>query len=104
MKIVQLEGQSERSLSARNAFERYADVTLVQTGTVEGLFHELQAGDVDLLICSPADISKKEVALASEQNPEMPVILLASEEERQLLLRDTSLTAWDVVGPSDMDR
>jgi two-component system, NtrC family, sensor kinase len=34
----------------------------------------------------------------------VPVILLASEEERQLLLRDPSLTAWDVIGASDLDR
>ena len=104
MKIVQLEGQSERSLSAKNAFERYADVTLVQTATVEGLLRELEGGDVDLVLCHPSDIPEDILALLSEHAPDVPVVLLASDEERWRLLQDASLTAWDVVSPSEMDR
>jgi predicted transcriptional regulator len=53
MKIVQLETQSERSLSAKNAFKRYVDVTLIQTATVKAVLRELETGDVDLLLHSP---------------------------------------------------
>jgi signal transduction histidine kinase len=104
MKIVQLVGQSERSLSAKNAFERYADVTLVQTATVEGMLREIEGGDVDLFICSPPDISVDTLVLLTERVPDVPVVLLASEEERRGLLQDPTLTAWDVVSPSEMDR
>jgi signal transduction histidine kinase len=104
MKIVQLETQSERSLSAKYAFERYADVTLIQTVTADAFLRELESGNVDLFLCSASDLSQDEVVLLSERNQGVPVILLASEEERPRLLEDTSLTAWDVISHSEMDR
>jgi two-component system NtrC family sensor kinase len=104
MKIVQLETQSERSLSAKNAFEMYVDVTLVQTATVEGLSRELESGDVDLLLCSVSDIPQDKLELIGERNPDVPVVLLVSEEERQRLLQDIKLAAWDVISPAEMDR
>jgi signal transduction histidine kinase len=104
MKIVQLEDQSERSLSARNAFERYADVTLVQTGTIEGLLHELEGRDVDLILYVSSFIPEDALALVAERAPDVPVILLASEAERRRLLQDATLPVWDVVSPSEMDR
>ena len=104
MKIVQLVGQSERSLSAKNAFERYADVTLVQIATVEGLLREIESGDVDLLLCSPSDISEITLAHLTERIPDVEVVLLTSKRERPGLLNDPALTAWDVVSPSEMDR
>jgi two-component system, NtrC family, sensor kinase len=104
MKIVQLETQSERSLSAKNAFERYADVTLVQTATVDAVLRELETGDVDLLLCSVSDIAADELELLSERNPDVPVVLVAPERERQRLLQDISLSVWDVIFPSEMDR
>ena len=104
MKIVQLAGQSERSLSAKSALERYADVTLVQTETVDGLLRELEGGDVDLILCQPSHIPDGALALVSERAQDMPVVLLVSDEERRHLFEDTSLKAWDVVSPSEMDR
>ena len=104
MKIVQLETQSERSFSAKNVFERYSDVTLVQTTTVEGLFRELERGDVDLVLCHPSDMLEDALTLVSERVPDMPLVLLASDEERRNLSQDRSLTAWDVVSLSEMDR
>ncbi len=67
MKIVQLEVQGERSLSAKDAFERYAGVTLVQTTTAEGFVRELESGEIDLLLCSPADFFKEEIALVARR-------------------------------------
>ena len=104
MKIVQLETQSERSLSAKNAFKRYVDVTLVQTATVEAVLRELENGDVDLLLCSVSDIAPDELELLRERNPNIPVVLVASEQERLRLLSDISLAAWDVIVPEEMDR
>jgi two-component system, NtrC family, sensor kinase len=104
MKIVQLETQSERSLSAKNAFKRYVDVTLVETATVKAVLRELETGDVDLLLCSVSDIAPDELELLRVRNPDVPVILVASEQERQRLLGDVSLTAWDVIVPEEMDR
>src|ERR1700761_2001817 len=100
MKIVQLAGQSERSLSAKSALERYADVTLVQTATVEGLLHELDSGDVDLLLCSPSDAAEGTLAVLSERASDVPIIFLASDEERERLLQDRTVTAWDIVSTS----
>src|SRR6202012_66780 len=96
--------QGERSLSAKNAFKRYVDVTLVQTASVEVVVHELEAGDVDLLLCSSSDIALDELEVFRVRNPDIPVILLASEHERQRLLGDPNLTAWDVIVPAKMDR
>ena len=104
MKIVQLEGQSERSLSAKKSFERYVDVSLIQIGTLEGLLSELENGDVDLLLCSPSDITDGTLTLLNEHAPRMPIVLLSSNEKPQLIVRDTNPGIWDIISSSEMDR
>jgi hypothetical protein len=50
MKIVQLETQDERSLSARQALARQAELNLLQTASFEGFLLAAAHDDVDLLL------------------------------------------------------
>ncbi|WP_263377548.1 sensor histidine kinase [Granulicella paludicola] len=104
MKIVQLEAQSERSLSAKNALGRYADITLVHIATFEDMLREIESGDVDLLLCSASDLSQDTLCILGDTHPEVQIILLASEGERASLVRDHGLAVWDVITPEEMNR
>jgi signal transduction histidine kinase len=107
MKIVQLEAQSERSLSAKEVLERHANVTLLQTASVRDFQRAADSQDVDLFLCSQSDLTSDEgdlLAILSAKYPHVPVVIVSTADERAELLRDPNLRAWDVLSASELDR
>lgn len=104
MKIVQFVDQSERSLSSKDVFSRFAEVLLVEAETLEDLLAVLEDKSFDLVLCSSAKWSDSLSLRLREYVPDVPVILLSSDSERGNLSRDGNPEILDIVFSSEMDR
>jgi len=107
MKIVQLETQDERSLSAKQVFARQADVTLIQTASLDRFLLAAANGDVDLFLCSSSDLRREgqdPLRTLRHRHPGVPTIFFVSEEEKGEAFLDPNLDAWDVISPSEAAR
>jgi len=97
MKIVQLVGQSERSVSAENVFSPNGDVSVVEAATLDAFSAALGDDDVDLALCSTSEFLEQTLLHLRDHAPHLPVILTCSDSERAVLLQDKGLEAWDII-------